>query len=272
MLALRGARGRPDHKLVTGKARLEEERTTSYLQNAMIGDQDKALMFTRLTTEPRMTLRFSPNSGLSRRAMLAAGLGLGLVAPVLAQQQPATAPIKDVMQAGPLGDRILGKADAPVTIVEYASFTCPHCASFHTETLPKLKEKYIDSGKVRLIFREFPFDPMATAISMITRCAPEQRYFPLADLYFRQLDALRASQKPLDDLLATARQAGFTQESFEACLKNQSVYDGVNAVKKHGADVLGVNSTPTFFINGQRVNGARSIEEMDKLIEPLLPK
>ncbi|CAN1490324.1 DsbG Protein-disulfide isomerase [Rhabdaerophilaceae bacterium] len=216
---------------------------------------------------------FSPMiSGFTRRSAMVASLVIGIGSVALAQQQSPTAPIKDVMQAGPLGDRILGKADAPVTIVEYASFTCIHCALFHTETLPKLKEKYIESGKVRLIFREFPFDPMATAISMITRCAPEPRYFPLADLYFRQLDSLRTSQKPLDDLLATARQAGFTQESFEACLKNQSVYDGVNAVKKHAADVLGVNSTPTFFINGQRVSGAKSIEEMDKILEPLLPK
>jgi protein-disulfide isomerase len=176
------------------------------------------------------------------------------------------------MLAGPLGDRSLGDPNAPVTIVEYASFTCPHCATFHNETLPKLKQKYIDAGKVRLIFREFPFDAMATAISMLTRCAPEQRYFPLVELYFRQQSALMASAKPLDELLATARQAGFTQESFEACLKNQSIYDGVNAIKKHGAEVLGVNSTPTFFINGRRISGNQSIEEMDKHLEPLLPK
>jgi protein-disulfide isomerase len=210
---------------------------------------------------------------LSRR-MLALGalaLPLALGAPH-AFAQNTTAPLKDVMQAGPLGDRSLGDPNAPVTIVEYASFTCPHCATFHNDTLPKLKQKYIETGKVRFIFREFPFDAMATAISMLTRCAPEQRYFPLVDLYFRQQSALMASAKPLDELLATARQAGFTQESFEACLKNQTIYDGVNAVKKHGAEVLGVNSTPTFFINGRRISGNQSIEEMDKLLEPLLPK
>lgn len=212
---------------------------------------------------------------VGRRPLLAAlaGLALPLVlgTPAIAQGADQL-PLADVMQAGPLGDRSLGKEDAPVTIIEYASFTCPHCASFHVNTLPALKEKYVDSGKVRFIFREFPFDAMATAMSMLTRCAPAERYYPLVDLFFRRQEAIVSSQKPLDDLLAAARLAGFSQESFEACLKNQSIYDGVNLVKKHGAEKLGVNSTPTFFINGKRVSGSRSIEEMEQLLAPLLPK
>lgn len=212
---------------------------------------------------------------VGRRHMLIALAGLALPlalgTPAFAQAQDQM-PLVDVMQAGPLGDRSLGKDDAPVTIVEYASFTCVHCANFHVNTLPALKEKYIDTGKVRFVFREFPFDAMATAMSMLTRCAPSERYYPLIDLFFRRQEAILTSQKPLDDLLAAARLAGFSQESFEACLKNQSIYDGVNAVKKHGAEKLGVNSTPTFFINGKRVSGARTIAEMDQLLEPLLPK
>lgn len=187
-------------------------------------------------------------------------------------QSADTLPLKDVMQAGPLGDRVLGKDDAPVTIVEYASFTCVHCANFHLNTMPGFKEKYIDSGKVKLVFREFPFDAMATAMSMLARCTPAERYYPLIDLFFRRQEAIMTSQKPLDELQAAARLAGFTQESFEACLKNQAIYDGVNAVKKHGAETLGVNSTPTFFINGKRVGGNQSIADLDKLLEPLLPK
>lgn len=212
---------------------------------------------------------------LPLRRRQAIGALIGLVLP-LALGAPASAqdqmPLVDVMQAGPLGDRSLGKDDAPVTIVEYASFTCPHCASFHMNTLPALKEKYIDTGKVRFIFREFPFDTIATAMSMLTRCAPAERYYPLVDLYFRRQETIMSASNPLDELLAGARLAGFSQESFEACLKNQSIYDGVNAVKKHGAEKLGVNSTPTFFINGKRMSGARSIEEMDQLLQPLLPK
>lgn len=206
-------------------------------------------------------------------AMAALTLPLMFASAGIAQSQGAsTVPLKDLMQAGPLGDRVLGKDDAPVTIVEYASFTCVHCANFHLGTMPGLKEKYIDSGKVKLVFREFPFDAMATAMSMLARCAPTERYYPLIDLFFRRQEAIMTSQKPLDELQAAARLAGFTQESFEACLKNQAVYDGVNAVKKHGAETLGVNSTPTFFINGKRVGGNQSLADLDKLLEPLLPK
>lgn len=207
------------------------------------------------------------------KAIAAIALPMVLASTALAQSPGAnTVPLKDLMQAGPLGDRVLGKDDAPVTIVEYASFTCVHCANFHIGTMPGLKEKYIDSGKVKLVFREFPFDAMATAMSMLARCTPAERFYPLVDLFFRRQEAIMTSQKPLDELQGAARLAGFTQETFEACLKNQAIYDGVNAVKKHGAETLGVNSTPTFFINGMRVSGNQSIADLDKLLEPLLPK
>lgn len=172
----------------------------------------------------------------------------------------------------PMGDKALGQADAPVTIVEYASLTCVHCANFHANTFPTLKEKYIDSGKVRLIFREFPLDPLATAAAMVARCAPENRYFPLVSVLFQQQRNWVGSDKPLEELLAIARQAGFSQESFDACLKNQAVYDGLNEMKKRGAEVFGVNSTPTFFINGVIQRGDVPIDEMEKLIAPHLGK
>ena len=197
---------------------------------------------------------------------------LGAAGVARAQDAKSTTATSELLKASPLGDKILGKDDAPVTIVEYASLTCSHCAAFHTETLPALKEKYIETGKVRLIFREFPFDPLSTAASMIARCASEPRYFPLIDLFFRQQDSWTRADKPLDAMVAIARQAGFTQESFEACLKNQSVYDGINDQKKRGSDVHGVSSTPSFFINGQKRSGNMSIEEISKLIDPLLPK
>lgn len=214
-------------------------------------------------------MAFSPMIALSRRALGALGVGIMLVASTGAMAQTDQ---KALMTAGPLGDKVIGKDDAPVTIVEYASLTCSHCAAFHTETVPALKEKYIDTGKVRLIFREFPFDPLSTAASMVARCAPEQRYFPLIDLFFRQQETWTRTNKPLDEMVNIARQAGFTQETFEACLKNQAVYDGLNVQKKHGADILGVNSTPTLFINGQKKSGNMSIEEISKLIDPLLQK
>jgi protein-disulfide isomerase len=208
----------------------------------------------------------------------ASALMLGLAA--CGEQKKAETPPPDVkpaipaalLQAGPLGDKVLGKDDAPVTIIEYASLTCSHCANFHATTFGLLKEKYVDAGKVRLIFREFPLDPLSTAASMIARCASEPRYFPMVSVMFQQQRQWAGSDKPLEELLAIARQAGFTQESFESCLKDQKIYDGLNEAKKRGAEVHGVNSTPTFFINGEIRRGDMSIEELDKVIEPLLKK
>jgi protein-disulfide isomerase len=223
---------------------------------------------------PRGEMMLTSGLSLGRRALLAgiAMIGVAASLPAQAQTAPATTPLADLMVAGPLGDRVMGDAKAPVTIVEYASLTCGHCAAFHVETLPEIKTKYVDTGKVRIILREFPFDPLATAASMLARCAPEQRYWPMIDVFFKTQDVWARSERPLDALLVLARQAGFTQETFEACLKNQSVYDGINAAKQRGADLLKVNSTPTFFINGQRVTGNRSVAEMEKLIDAAMPK
>lgn len=223
--------------------------------------------------------------GLVRRylaaALVAGGLAVSLAA-CSEEKKAETAPVTPVtagstaksglMQAGSLGDKVLGKDDAPVTIVEYASLTCSHCANFHANTFPALKEKYIDTGKVKLIFREFPLDPLSTAASMMARCSTEQRYFPLVSVLFQSQRQWAGSDKPLDELLAIARQAGFTQESFEACLKDQKIYEGLNEVKKRGAEVHGVNSTPTFFINGEIRRGDMPIEEIDKVVELILKK
>lgn len=231
----------------------------------------------------RLAQQTFPRFGRSLAAMLiAGGVGIGLAAcgddkkaeapgqkPAATSTAPGNAAL---LQPSPLGDKVLGKADAPVTIVEYASLTCSHCANFHEKTFPALKEKYIDTGKVKLIFREFPLDPLSTAASMIARCSAEQRYFPLVSVLFAQQQQWAGSDKPLDALLAIARQAGFTQESFETCLKDQKIYDGLNETKKRGAEVHGVNSTPTFFINGEIKRGDMPIEDLEKLIEPLINK
>jgi protein-disulfide isomerase len=176
-----------------------------------------------------------------------------------------------LMVAGPLGDKALGDPNAKVTVIEYASMTCPHCAHFHETTFTPFKEKYVDTGKVRFIFREFPFDPVATAAFMLARCAPGDSYFPMVDLLFRQQKNWAYGDKATDALFNIVKQAGFTQESFRTCLTNQQILDGVNAVKNRAADQLGVASTPTFFINGKKLSGALTLEELDKEIEPLLP-
>lgn len=211
---------------------------------------------------------------LSRRHLLA-GIGTAaLTGPALLngiQQARAQEDVNlvELYKAGPLGDKVLGSDSAPVTIVEYASVTCPHCAMFHQKSYPALKSKYIDTGKVKLIFREFPTQPAAVAIAgfMLARCA-EDKYYPMLDAIFSQQQSW--AQDPYDGLLRIARQAGFSKEKFEACLKDEKLAEQIQAVAQRGNEQFKVESTPTFFINGKKYVGALSMPELEKIIEPLL--
>jgi protein-disulfide isomerase len=178
-------------------------------------------------------------------------------------------PTADLMQPGPLGEQTMGPENAPVTVIEYASMTCPHCADFHTKTFPELKQRYIDTGKVRFIFREFPLDQLAAAGSMLARCAGEGKYFPMVETLFSQ-QRTWAVPKPLPPLLTIAKQAGFTQESFEQCLANQKLLADIEQVRERASSKFGVNSTPTLFINGKKLPGALTIDTLDKEIQPYL--
>ena len=191
-------------------------------------------------------------------------------APAASAPQPdATVDMAKVLEPGPLPDKVLGEANAPVTIVEYASMTCPHCAHFHATTLPELKKKYIDTGKARLIFREFPFDPRAEAGFMLARCSNDN-YFPMIDVLFKQQQNWASVENAKDALLQISKLAGFSQESFEACLTDQKLLDDVRAVQKRGADEFKVDSTPTFFINGNTYKGALTIAELSAIIDGML--
>ena len=211
-----------------------------------------------------------------RDALKTTGLAVGaallmprLIADALAQSADTAA----LLQPGPLGDVWLGPADAKVTIIEYASLTCSHCAHFHKETYPVLKERYIDTGKVRFTLREFPLDPLSTAAFMLARCDGNEKYYPISDLLFDQQQNwafVRKPQSPVDALEQLLRQAGFSKEKFEACLKDQKTYGAINAVKTRGLETFKVESTPTFFINGTKYSGALSIDEMEKIIKPIL--
>jgi protein-disulfide isomerase len=202
---------------------------------------------------------------LAAPALIGLGLALGL-APARAE---TVVPVDLLMAPGPLPDIALGSASAPVTIVEYASMTCTHCAAFHQEIWPKLKEKYVDAGKVRFILREFPLDPLATAGFMLARCAGPDKRNAIVDRLYAQQNEWAFVDKPMDALAALVKQ-DIAPADFIACLDNQGLYDQINQVREDAEKKFQVNSTPTFFVNGHEMNGALPIEDFDKVLEPLL--
>lgn len=180
-----------------------------------------------------------------------------------------TVDMAKLLEPGKVKDMVEGDANAPVTIVEYASLTCSHCADFYNTTLPEIREKYIKTGKARLIFREFAFDPRATAGFMLARCAPEDRYFPLVQVLFEKQMEWAAAADALPPLKQIASMAGLDEKAFTACLQNQTVLDEVNSSFERGKE-LGVTATPTFFINGNKYEGALSVEDMSSVIDSFL--
>jgi protein-disulfide isomerase len=180
--------------------------------------------------------------------------------------------LADLMTPDPLGDIMLGSAEAPVTIIEYASMSCPHCARFALVTFPEIRKRYIETGKVRFIFREFPLDRLAEAVSVVTRCACKddpQRYFMLTETLFREQEKWLIDE-PLPALLATAKQGDVSEATFNACLANQQILDGLEKGRRRAADAFEVRSTPTFFINGKPHTGALTAAELAALIDPYL--
>lgn len=206
-----------------------------------------------------MTLNRRQFLDRSARVMLATGLTLSAV-PALAQ----SVDVAKLMEAGPLPEMTLGDENAPVTMVEYASMTCGHCANFHKNTYPHLKSEYIEQGKVRFLFREFPLDPVATAAFMLARCASEDKYFDVVDTMFAEQRKWAFTNDPYNSMLNFAKQIGFTQENFESCLQNQELLDAINKIKNRASSEFGVSSTPTFFVNGEKVNGAITVEQLDE--------
>jgi protein-disulfide isomerase len=171
-----------------------------------------------------------------------------------------------------IGERTLGSPDAPVTLVEYAMFTCPHCAGFHAEVYPKIKANYIDTGKVRLVYREVYFNRPSLWAGMIARCAPEDRYFGIADVLFdRQADwAAEADEQVLiGKLFSIGRQAGLTDEQMNACLADRALAEGLVADYQKHATADAIDGTPTFFINGTK-EANMSYEEFETKLNAAL--
>jgi protein-disulfide isomerase len=211
-------------------------------------------------------------TALSRRDVLkssAAALALSALLPAAPALAQTAVSMEALLEDGPLPDIWLGDPKAPVTVIEYASTTCSHCANFHATTFKELKTKYIDTGKVRFVLREFPLNNVDLGAYMIARCAGDDKRYAIVDLLFAQQKSWM-NDKPLASLVSLMRQAGVSEQQVEACLKDKVLYDNMVKARDLATSKFGVNSTPTFFINGQRQVGALSLEEMEKVILPFI--
>jgi protein-disulfide isomerase len=201
-------------------------------------------------------------------ALTLAGMsaGFALAAPARADDNPSPA---DLADPGPVEDIMIGVDKAPVTIIEYASMTCPHCAHFSETTFPELQKRYIDTGKVRFTLRAFPLDPLSAAGFMLARCDGKDKYMPIVETLFAKQPEWMVKE-PLPPLKDIAKQFGIGETEFNQCLANQKLLDDIQTVRDRAAQKLGVNSTPTFFVNGKKLVGDVSIDQMAKEIDPYL--
>ena len=206
-----------------------------------------------------------------RRILLSLGfLALGLAAAAAAPPAPErTVDMATVLKPGPLPELSLGNADG-VPIVEYGSLTCPHCAAFSREVMPKLKSQYIDTGKVHFIFREFSRNPLDVAAFVLARCVGDDKALATIDLLFAQQDKWAFVDSPLEPLLAAVRPTGLSHDKATACLQDQSKADAMQKIVKTAEDVVKVQGTPTFVIDGKVYGGELSMADLDAILKPLV--
>jgi len=198
---------------------------------------------------------------------IAAALGLSACGGAAGPAEMAIPLKEQIVEPGPLGEREYGNRNAPVTIVEYASLTCPHCRNYHKTVFPKVKRQYIDTGKVRYIIREFPIGRTAGTAAIVTRCAPEKKYLSLVEAYLaRQPEWVSQEVRP-DAIYSVAKSSGMSRAEFDKCLTNQAIIDGLTEVKQRGRK-YGVIGTPTLFINGQKAQGEVTFEQVKAMIDP----
>ena len=205
-------------------------------------------------------------SRLAIAGLLGATLGLAAAARVVLADAPA--PLLEIAK----DERVLGNAAAPITIVEYASMTCPHCAHFAKEVLPELKRKWIDTGKVKLVLRDFPLDQLALRAAMIQRCAPPDRFYAFADMFFADQHQWVTADDANAALARLAALGGMSRSEFDACLRDTALENHILQQRLVASKNLGVEATPTFFINGSKFAGAPTVAEFDKVLSGLAPK
>ena len=189
-----------------------------------------------------------------------------------APQPDGTVDMAKVLAPGSLPELTMGSATAPVTLVEYGSLTCPHCAVFAKETFPKLKADYIDAGKVRFIFREFSRNTLDVAGFLLARCLGDDKAYAADELLFASQDKWAFVDKPIEPLIATLRAAGMTEEKAQECLKNQKLANAIVAVQKRANEEIKLTGTPTFVINGKVFGGELSYDQLKQILDPLVTK
>ena len=216
-------------------------------------------------------------SAALRRLVLAAVFSVaalaahGALAATTAPEPDRTVDMAAVLKPGTLPELSIGDASG-VPMIEYGSLTCPHCAAFSREVLPELKKDYIDTGKVRFIFREFSRNPLDVAAFVLARCVGDDKAFAAIELLFSQQDKWAFVDKPLEPLIAAMRPAGLTHDQAMACLKDQSKVDAVAAVGKRATDEIKMNGTPTFVIDGKVYGGELSLDQLKAILDPLIKK
>lgn len=199
----------------------------------------------------------------------ASAAGLAGVGPSFAANGDVT-DVAKLMQPDGVADRPLGATDAKVTVIEYASPTCPHCAAFHINTYPALKEQYIDTGKIQFILRPFVRNVLDAVVFMLAETGDDEAYHNIVDTYFVTQNQWALSDKPRDALLAIALQLGFTEESFEAALTNQELFGAMETLRDQALNEFDLTGTPTFYINGKQLSGDTTLDALAAEIDPQL--
>lgn len=197
-------------------------------------------------------------------------LNLGIVTLGVAAVAPRLSWAAEVDLEAALAPRVEGDPNAGLTMIEYSSLTCPHCAHFHTDILPKIREAYIAPGKLKLEMRDFPLDQYALRAAAMARCAPESRYFPLLDMLFKQQSKWTRATDPIGAIKQIGRLAGISAEQADACMSNEALLDGILKIRLGGQQDHDVSSTPTFVVGTEKVVGAQPFEDFQKVIEPQL--
>ncbi len=204
-------------------------------------------------------------------AAAASAIGLCGVGSANAAEGDVIDVAKLMAPAGDIPDHAIGNPEAPVTVIEYASPTCPHCAVFHSTVYDTFKEQYIDTGKVLFIVRPFVRNALDAAVFMLADAAGGDAYHEVISTYFKTQNTWAASDKPRDAIYAIATQLGFTEESFNAALTNQALFTGMEAQREQALEEFGLTGTPTFYVNGKTLSGAKTLEQLAAEIDPLVP-